>query len=278
VKQLIKKVVAGVTLVSLLTLSAMPALANDEARLRVLHASPDAPAVDVYLNDEIVSALTNVPFGVISDYLTVPAGDHNVKVYPTGDTSTAVIDADVSLSAGTSYTVAAINEVASIAPAVFVDDPALDYDSALVRVIHLSPDAPGVDVAPDGADPADAVVMNLEFPDATDYLALPPATYDLEVRLAGTTTVALQLDPVTVEGGTAYSVFAIGSAAEEPLGGNELQALIAIDARALPDTSTVGEGTTNGMISFALIAALAMGLATFVLVMRRGELAPITNR
>lgn len=277
-KELIKKVAAGITLVSLLTMSAMPALANDESRIRVLHASPDAPAVDIYINDEIVSGLTNVPFGVISDYLTVPAGDYNVKVYPTGDTTTAVIDADVSLSAGTSYTVAAINEVASIAPAVFVDDPALDYDSALVRVIHLSPDAPGVDVAPDGADPADAVVMSLEFPDATDYLALPPATYDLEVRLAGTTTVALQLDPVTVEGGTAYSVFAIGSAAEEPLGGNELQALIAVDARALPDTSTVGEGSTNGMISFALIAVLAMGLATFVLVMRRGELAPITNR
>jgi hypothetical protein len=277
-KQLIRRMTVGLTVVSLLLISAMPAMANDEARIRVLHASPDAPAVDVYLNDEIVGALTNVPFGVISDYLTVPAGDHNVKVYPTGDTTTAVIDADVTLSAGTSYTVAAINPVASIQPAIFVDNPALDYDSALVRVVHLSPDAPGVDVAPDGADPADAVVMNLEFPDATDYLALPPATYDLEVRLAGTTTVALQLDPVAVEGGAAYSVFAIGSAAADPLGGNELEALIALDARVLPDTSTVGDGAPAGMPSLVLMAALAMGIATFVLVLGRGRLAPITDR
>jgi len=52
--------------------------ASSHAWVRVLHASPDAPAVDVYLDDTIVSALTNVPFATISGYLEIPAGDHNV--------------------------------------------------------------------------------------------------------------------------------------------------------------------------------------------------------
>ncbi|HUG48572.1 MAG TPA: DUF4397 domain-containing protein [Candidatus Limnocylindria bacterium] len=268
----------ALSLLSLLLISAMPVAADGhDARVRVLHASPDAPAVDVYLNDEIVDALTNVPFGVISGYLNIPAGEQNFKVYPTGDTTTAVIDADVTLEAGTSYTVAAINPVASIEPAVFVDNPSLDYDTAQVRVVHLSPDAPAIDVAPDGADPADAVVMGLEFPDATDYLALPGGEYDLEVRLAGETTVALQLDPIEIQDGGAYSVFAIGSAAAEPLGGNALTALIAEDGRILPDTSTVTEPGAAASMPLMLIAALAMGAATFVLLIGRGRFASETR-
>src|SRR5688572_8134384 len=82
---------AGVLTLSL----AGVATAADTAQVRVLHASPDAPAVDVYLDDTIVGPLTNVPFGTISGYLEVPAGDHNVKVYATGSTTDPVIDADV---------------------------------------------------------------------------------------------------------------------------------------------------------------------------------------
>ena len=59
------------------------ASASDHAMVRVLHASPDAPAVDVYLDDAKVDALTNVPFGTISGYLEIPSGDHNIKVYAT---------------------------------------------------------------------------------------------------------------------------------------------------------------------------------------------------
>jgi hypothetical protein len=33
----------------------------------VLHASPDVPAVDIFINDAMVDGLGNVPFGTISD-------------------------------------------------------------------------------------------------------------------------------------------------------------------------------------------------------------------
>lgn len=265
-----KQVATGLGVAALLVLSVLPVAAADDARVRVLHASPDAPAVDIYVNDAIVDGWSNVPFATISDYVSVPAGEYNIKVYATGTTSDPVIDADVTLDAGMSYTVAAINPLASIEPAVFADEPDLDYDNALVRVVHLSPDAPAVDVAPDGADP---VVSNLEFPDATDYLALPAGTYDLEVRLAGESTVALQLDPLDLQAGRAYSVFAIGSAAQQAVGGNSLSALMAVDGRLLPDSSTADELAAGGAASFGLAAAVLMGLATFVLVFGRGRLA-----
>ncbi len=211
-------------------------LAADTAKVRVLHASPDAPAVDVHLDGAIVDALTNVPFGTISGYLDIPAGDHNVKVYATGTTTDPVVDADVTVAADAAYTIAATGALASIGAQVLQDQPDPDCDTASVRVVHFSADAPAVDVAPAGAAPEDAVVKGLAFPDATDYLALPAGTYDLEVRLAGTTTVALALPGVAVEDCVAYSVFAIGSAATPPVGEQALQAVVAVDAEAEPAT------------------------------------------
>ena len=45
--------------------------------------------------------------------------------------------------------------------------------------------------------------------------------------MAASDDVALQLDPVNLRDGMAYSVFAIGSAATKPLGGNAFTVLVA---------------------------------------------------
>lgn len=260
-------------------------LAAGTAHVRVLHASPDAPAVDVYLDDKIVDALTNVPFGVISDYLKVPAGAHNVKVYATGTTSSPVIDADLTLAAGKAYTVAATGAVADIKAQVLQDDPKPVASKAKVRVVHFSADAPAVDIATAGSAVDEAVVKNLAYPDATDYLALPGGTYDLEVRLAGETTVALALPNVKVQDGRAYSVFAVGSAASPAVGGNALQAVVAVDATApaaatgtVPPTDTVAvtsggsvQGIGVALLPLVVIAGIAFALASTAFVRRTNQ-------
>ena len=43
------------------------------AEIRVLHASSDAPAVDSYVNDDLLSPLTALEFGEATGFLTVPA-------------------------------------------------------------------------------------------------------------------------------------------------------------------------------------------------------------
>lgn len=259
------------------------AAANGDARVRVLHASPDAPAVDVWLDGAIVDGLTNVPFATISDYLPVPAGSHQVQVVATGTDSSPVIDATVELAADTAYTIAATNAVASIEAQVLVDDASPSADGAQIRVVHFSADAPAVDVAPDGGDP---IVPNLAYPDATDYLDVPADEYDLEVRAAGTTTVALQLDPVTVEAGTSYSVFAIGSAADPAVGGNALRVVLAVDATAgsseptMPPTDTEAgtiapsTATSGNVIVPAMLIAAGGFLVAAVVLRLRGATTP----
>ena len=208
-----KKLPLAATAAALLAMSLPGAVAGqDAAMVRVLHGSHDAPAVDVYADGAAV--LEAVPFGAISDYLEVPAGEHRFQVVPTGaslEEGPVVIDATIPLEAGTRTTVAATNALASIEAQVLTDAPMPDVADAQVRVVHFSADSPAVDVAVDGGD---VVVGGAGYPGASDYLALAPGEYDLEIRPAGTTDVAFDIDPLTLDGGYAYSAFAIGSLAD----------------------------------------------------------------
>jgi hypothetical protein len=186
---------------------------EDEAKVRVGHFSPDAPAVDVYANGGAI--LSDVPFGVISEYLEVPAGTYTIEVVAAGadPADGAVIGpVDLDFAAGTMTTVAATNVLENIEPQVLLDEPMPQEGIAQVRVVHFSADAPAVDIALDGGD---VVVENLEYPNATEaYLDLPEGAYDLEIRPTGTTDVAFDIDPLDLAGGNSFTVFAFGSLAD----------------------------------------------------------------
>jgi len=151
--------------------------------------------------------------------------------------------------------------VADIKPEVFVDNGKAVDGSAKLRVVHLSPDAPAVDVAVKGQSPDEAPVQDLVFPEATGYLKLAPATYDFEVRLAGTETVALPLDGVKLESGKNYSVFAVGSASAEAPEGQELTVVVGVDGVAAPATDAIGTETAPAGSGLALVALLVAGIA-----------------
>src|SRR5688572_13621790 len=123
---------AGLGLVAAL---AAPVAAQNEAFVRVVHASPDAPNVDVWVDGETV--LTDVAFTAVSDYLALPAGTHNVQVTATGSTD-PVIDADLTLDSGVSYTVAATGLLADITATVLTDDRTPANDQSKLRVFHAS--------------------------------------------------------------------------------------------------------------------------------------------
>jgi hypothetical protein len=263
-----KRSLVGLVVLALAALPFATAGAQSgDARVRVLHASPDAPAVDVYVDGE--EAISNLAFGSITDYVTLPAGTHSVEVFPAsadgmGD---AVIAADLQIAAGTDYTVAATNVLADIAPAVFVDDNTQRATgNARIRVIHLSPDAPAVDIAAAGAG---TLLSGLAFPDASDYLEVPAGTYDLSVLPAGTDTVALPLPGTTVNAGSVITVFALGLLEGDPA----LRALPVADASytqqatpaatpsAVPGPPHTGTGLASatadndGALSWSLLAA-----------------------
>ncbi|MEM4781316.1 MAG: DUF4397 domain-containing protein [Halalkalicoccus sp.] len=204
---------------------------GETATVRVAHLSPDAPNVDVFVDDEAV--LEDVPFGTVSDYLELPAGTYNVKVAPAGEgADAAVLEEDLDVPAA-DLTVAAIGEVADenqpLELAVFEDDNSdPSEDTARVRAIHASPDAPAVDVVPAGSE--DALIEGIEFGDA-EYVEVPAGEYRLCVYPAGEREEAVLGRDVEATGGLVATAFATGYVAPEDAPADEpFDVLLTVDA------------------------------------------------
>ena len=190
---------------------------HEHANVMVVHASPDAPGVDLLVDGtKKNSAALNFPNN--TGYLELEAGTRNLKVNVAG-TTTTVINADVPFTKDMSYSVFAVDSVSVISAIVLTDDlTAPAAGNAHVRFIHLSPDAPAVDVAV--ASSGTVVFGNKSFKEYTAFTPLAAGSYSLDVRVAGTSTVALVLPTITLEAGKIYTVYAKGF-----LGGTGAQAL-----------------------------------------------------
>jgi hypothetical protein len=173
--------------------------------VKVVHASPDAPGVDLLVDNTVAG--TNLTYPNNTGYLTVNSGTRNIKVNVTG-TMSSVIEANVDFMQNKNYSVFAVNSVSNIEPLLIEDDlTAPAQGKAHVRFIHLSPDAPAVDITlTDGT----VVFGNKSFKEFTAFTPLDAGSYDLQVRVAGTTIVALDLPGITLEAGKIYTVFAKG--------------------------------------------------------------------
>lgn len=183
-----------------------PAGNSGEARVRVVHASPDAPPVDVWVNGGLV--FEDIAFEEITDFAAVPGGTYNVQVVPSGETEPVVIEADLDLADGTDYTVIATDFLANItATIITADGGAPVAGNAWVRFFHGSPDAPAVDIAlPNGP----VLIPSVAFQQSSAYLEVPAGEYDLEARVAGTTDVALALNGIVFDDGGVYTAYATG--------------------------------------------------------------------
>jgi Domain of unknown function (DUF4397) len=250
----IRRALGVIGALGLIAVVTVPVAAQNEAFVRVVHASPDAPNVDVWVDGETV--LTDVPFAAVSDYLTLPAGTYNVQVTATGSTD-AVIDADLTLEAGASYTVAATGLLADITATVLTDDRMPADGQAKLRVFHASPSAPAeVDVAvTDGP----ILVEALAYPEATGYLTVDAGTYPLEIRAAGDEAAALSLE-ATLEAGQNYTAIAM----DDPESEAGVQVIIATEAMAEMPNTAVAQPTMSvaliglALVGLALTAALAL--------------------
>jgi hypothetical protein len=232
-----------------------PVLAQEPAEIRVVHASPDAPAVDVLVNGDV--AFDGLAFKGITDYASLTPAAYNVQVVPAGVSEPVVIEADLALDAITDYTVVAVGRLDNIEPLVLVDDnrpPAAG--KAHVRFVHASPDAPAVDIAVQGGP---VLFNNIAFKETGSYLPVDAGTYDLEVRLVGTETVALEIPGVRLQDGAVYTVFAMGLVEGEPT----LQAVPTVDF-LMPGMPQTGGANMSwlyaGLLAMAGIVLLATGL------------------
>ncbi|MFQ3249353.1 MAG: hypothetical protein ACI9O6_001161 [Glaciecola sp.] len=175
------------------------------ADLRIIHAVPDAPTVNVYAGNAILGGLENVDYQVASSWLMVDEGTYAVRVeanIPSGNAD--VITASLSLEGEKSYNVFAVGTVAddSIEPLVVSNDRSdVTAGNVRVQVVHAAPNAPTVDVyvtAPDANIETEQPLATAAYKDSTGQVEVAGGDYQIRITAAGTKTVVFDSGTVTL--------------------------------------------------------------------------------
>jgi hypothetical protein len=173
------------------------------ARIQVIHNSADAAAatVDVWLNDTLL--IPGFQFRTAFGFADAPAGvpfDITICAPGSQDTTNEVKRfSGLQLTAGEKYVIVANGIVStsgySPAPAFNLDIYGLGRETASnpantdVLVVHGSTDAPTVDIVAPGVG---TLLNNVSYPQFSNYLELPTADYNIQVRTASGTDVVAE--------------------------------------------------------------------------------------
>jgi Domain of unknown function (DUF4397) len=241
---------------------AQAATGGNQARVRVVHASPDTPVVDVYVNG--VRAFKALAFKEITNYAGLAAGSYRLQVVPAGKSlvqGPMIISTTAKLEAGKDYSVVATGLREAIQPLLLVDNNTLpDPSKARVRFVHLSPDAPVVNVVSSAANNR-KLFSKVGFEQAGEYVTMDAGRYNLAVQSAEDDTTLLSLKGVPVGNGQVVTVFGMGLSEGQPT----LRAVVSVDAattKLFPITGdeVAGVATVVEMASEADTPVLPWGL------------------
>lgn len=232
-------------------------------RVRIMHASPDTPPVDIFVDGQ--KAVTALAFPNNTGYVALPAGGHDVKVFvsPSDGTGTPALQATLEVVAGKDVTVLATGRVGdgSLALTIFEDDNGTPSgNNAHIRLIHASPDAPPVNVAVAGTDTN--VFTGVAFRNVSPYVPVPAGTYSLDVKVNATGETVLTIPNLKLDARTVYTAVAVGLAGNGTL---RVVPLVDAPAPAAPAPPRTGDSMTAGSGTLApwmLAAGLALAAAS----------------
>lgn len=198
-----------------------------------LHASPDAPPVDIAAGNAVLAA--NLDFGGLSEPIQVAPGSYTLDFRATGTTTAAATAPTGMLVAGERYLAIATGFLgdSSFELLAFADQFGLTGSMANVRILHTSPDAPAVDIGTVAGGVVTPVndFVDLAFRDgsAASGTALPAGSLDIGVAATGTTTAVAEFGITTSSGLRAFAV-----AGGSFLGNGETFRLFIVDTTAFP--------------------------------------------
>ncbi|MBV7276799.1 DUF4397 domain-containing protein [Clostridiaceae bacterium UIB06] len=192
--------------------------------IRILHASPGSPAVDIYINNN--PTISGLAYKGFTDYMPIPSGSYNIKVYAAGSQGRPIINTNLFIPDGIIYTLAIIGTLPNISLLPIEDTRRpIIQGKTLLRFSHLSPDAPKVDVTlPDGT----ALFKNVEYKQITRYIPVNPGKYRVNLRIAGTNDIVLDVPNINLYPDRFYTIYAIGLTDKNP----PLQVLIPLDGNS----------------------------------------------
>lgn len=192
--------------------------------VRALHASPNSPAVDIYLND--TKLVENLSYEEFTEYLAVTPGYYTVKVYPAGNTKDLVLSTNVNIPPHTISTTAIVGVLPtlSLLPMLEPKGPTIP-GKFFLRFGNLSPNSPNLNLTFANGT---ALFRNIPYKSVTDYASLTPGNYHLQLRDTNTNKVVLDAPNIRLRGNRFYSIYAVGLLGGKP----PLKILIPLDGNS----------------------------------------------
>ena len=180
------------------------------SQVRVIAASPDAPGLDMYLNNNALAY--NVGFGSVTSYIAVNAGTDLISA-DTAGTKQVLVSAKNTFVNSNQYTVLVGNVSANLQELVIQDQAqAAPSGQISLRLIDQATQIGALDIylVPMGQKftAVTPLMTNLTFGNAPSYLNVPTGTYTLVVVPAGTVPTSMTVATytgaqVTYSGGSA---------------------------------------------------------------------------
>jgi hypothetical protein len=189
-------------------------LIRQDPTMFVLHASPNAPAVDINLGGTATTLVDGLAFGELSSAVQVAPGAYNLDVRVDMGGALAASFVTPVLAAGERYLAIASGYVGGAMPGFTVLPLGESFGTsanALVRVVHASPDAPAVDVGVVSGNSitpvADFSGLELGESSSAAGTSIAPGNLNVGVAVAGTTTpVVAGFDLSLTAGQRAFAV------------------------------------------------------------------------
>lgn len=200
---------------------------TDEARVRYFHASPNASALDAFVDSLLVGS--SITYSTGTGYLGMDEGARNLRVVASG-TSTELINTPITLDDDTDYTVVIGNYLAGIEPIVIVDDNGHpDIRNFRIRAINTSPSSGPIDVYILRQDVSLAgqspTFTNLSYSGVSAYEQIDTNEYVVWITASGTQQVLATTSSTRFDEDEVFSLFIV----EAPGGGAPLSVSIVKD-------------------------------------------------
>ncbi len=192
-------------------------------RVRVLHAAPSAPALDVFVGGSLHTP--GLAYGQVSGYVSLRPDRHRLRLFPAGQhrPEDVLVDEGMErLKSGLEYTIVAVGELRDLRIVLVEDCTPLPVmgrggapapDVAKVRILHASPDAPALDVGVTGSP---ELFRQVGFTEVSPFRDVESGTYDIHARRAGHDAVVAILPRYAFVGGSRYTLVALGLVDGQP--------------------------------------------------------------
>lgn len=208
-------VVAGLLTGSLLLTGCMDDLDSPDlppaAYVSIFQGSPDAPAMDVFANQNRVNQ-SPLDYTEILAYSAFYPGTRDFR-FSAFNSATSLLEKDFVLKADSVYSVFVADETAEMDAFIVKDvwaDPS--PEKAQIRLVHLSPDTEEVYLEVSGK--TTPLIEDSNFKTASEFEELAKGSFTLTVKSATTNATLIQSGTLELRGNRVYTLILRGLKSE----------------------------------------------------------------